>query len=376
LTVDPTQRYKIVDIRASAWYRQIPEASIPPPEQNVDGDQLDESTLSEMEVYGFPRDYIKKCLGQNKHNHTTTTYRLLLERRMKLIDQADESDTKEKLILDRARPQTVPVITSTPVGAETRRYCTTPPLVSPSQNAGSQVSKVCQSARGGSVVRRGVSPVNGGPPSVQATPRYASSTVARNNAAGRHQTPRSPPPSDAGGQSTCTSVGRVSAVQRRVSPSPAPAAAAQVAPDCQQTSARKSPATTRTSQGGDATLSSVAATAVGIATQRGRVVTPRSGGYQATPRLKAPVMTPRSGSVQATPRLSAAIPQISARDSGARSATPRITPRTFRYGQGSLTNRLPSNTSTTPTPAVRRRLQTPTAVVQAIGTPTSRMIWR
>lgn len=78
LTTDPTQRMTLDAIRQHVWYRQIPEASI---RDTLDTSVLDEEILEQLDTYGFQRDYAVKCLQTNKHNHVTTTYYLLKEKR-------------------------------------------------------------------------------------------------------------------------------------------------------------------------------------------------------------------------------------------------------------------------------------------------------
>mmetsp|Transcript_36947 Transcript_36947/g.95721 ORF Transcript_36947/g.95721 Transcript_36947/m.95721 type:complete len:720 (-) Transcript_36947:118-2277(-) len=86
LTVDPQKRATVNSVRAHPWYRQVPEASVSPKEIAVN---LDEDVLHELEAYGFPRDYAVRCLELNKHNHITTTYYLLLERKRRVLEQLD-----------------------------------------------------------------------------------------------------------------------------------------------------------------------------------------------------------------------------------------------------------------------------------------------
>jgi len=88
LTADPARRFTIANVRAHPWYRQCPESSLQPA---GDGGSvsLDEDVLHELEAYGFPRDYALRCLELNKHNHITTTYYLLLERKRKVLEQLD-----------------------------------------------------------------------------------------------------------------------------------------------------------------------------------------------------------------------------------------------------------------------------------------------
>jgi len=94
LTTDPTRRMTLDDVRKHVWYCQIPEASIPtePPSQPTTPSGglapkpipvLDEEILEQLDSYGFPREYAIKCLHTNKHNHVTTTYYLLKEKRMR-----------------------------------------------------------------------------------------------------------------------------------------------------------------------------------------------------------------------------------------------------------------------------------------------------
>merc|ERR1719181_1099650 len=73
------------DVRKHVWYRQIPEASLTAdivPGGNPCG-PLDEEILEQLDSYGFPREYTVKCLKGNKHNHVTTTYYLLKEKRVR-----------------------------------------------------------------------------------------------------------------------------------------------------------------------------------------------------------------------------------------------------------------------------------------------------
>lgn len=44
------------------------------------------------EKYGFRRDFAKKCLIKNKHNHVTTTYYLLYQKyeRLGILSKEDE----------------------------------------------------------------------------------------------------------------------------------------------------------------------------------------------------------------------------------------------------------------------------------------------
>lgn len=93
LTVDPNRRLTVVGVRQHNWYRQIQEASLPGPEirQGVEAPfQVDEEVLRELDAFGFPRDYAVRCLEVNKHNHVTTTYHLLSEKRRRMLERLDQ----------------------------------------------------------------------------------------------------------------------------------------------------------------------------------------------------------------------------------------------------------------------------------------------
>jgi len=85
LTTDPEQRATVSRIRAHPWYRQVSEAAIVSGEK---GDPvLEEDVLEQLDRCGFPRDYAAKCLQMNKHNHVTTTYYLLVEKKRRMSDR-------------------------------------------------------------------------------------------------------------------------------------------------------------------------------------------------------------------------------------------------------------------------------------------------
>lgn len=91
LNTDPETRYTISKIRTHPWYRQIPEASLSG--TGVGSKVLQDDVLDQLDRFGFPRDYAAKCLEMGKHNHVTTTYHLLLEKKkrsggfLKALDQ-------------------------------------------------------------------------------------------------------------------------------------------------------------------------------------------------------------------------------------------------------------------------------------------------
>jgi len=97
LTTDPTRRYNVPDVRAHPWYCQIPEASTPVPDRVEQGEKqdqkLEEDVLTDLDAFGFPRDYAVRCLQLNKHNHVTTTYYLLSEKKRRLMERLKKLST-------------------------------------------------------------------------------------------------------------------------------------------------------------------------------------------------------------------------------------------------------------------------------------------
>lgn len=106
LQVDPSRRITMDGVRNSRWYQGLifvdrlcdrPRAlqfmsnegcEVPSclrckswVNEKDNGFPIDEQVLAEMTSYQFPLDYVIKCLKLNKHNHATTTYHLLAEKR-------------------------------------------------------------------------------------------------------------------------------------------------------------------------------------------------------------------------------------------------------------------------------------------------------
>ena len=84
LTVDPTKRLRIEDIRRHKWWNSAPTKTstlgiivgyhrIP----------VDNQILEETVKLGFDHNFTKKCLEANRHNDATTTYYLLLKKFVK-----------------------------------------------------------------------------------------------------------------------------------------------------------------------------------------------------------------------------------------------------------------------------------------------------
>jgi len=91
LTTDPTRRVIIPMVREHEWYRSIPEASVRPRGAlALQGGVDEEDIFRELDAFGFPRDYAVRCLELNKHNHVTTTYYLLAEKKRRMMDRLEQ----------------------------------------------------------------------------------------------------------------------------------------------------------------------------------------------------------------------------------------------------------------------------------------------
>jgi len=90
LTTDPHRRFTIPMVRAHPWYRQLPESSVKPRDLVPGQNGLEEDVLRDLDSFGFPRDYAVRCLELNKHNHVTTTYYLLAEKKRRMLDRLDQ----------------------------------------------------------------------------------------------------------------------------------------------------------------------------------------------------------------------------------------------------------------------------------------------
>jgi len=89
LTTEPNKRFTIPIVRSHPWYRQIAESSSTPRDLNKEQHNLEEDVLRELDAFGFPREYAVRCLELNKHNHVTTTYYLLVEKKRRMLDHLD-----------------------------------------------------------------------------------------------------------------------------------------------------------------------------------------------------------------------------------------------------------------------------------------------
>ena len=85
LNVDPNKRYNLIQIKNHPWFNlinmknniweglNINEVIIP----------IDEDLIDKMEELNYKKEEVKKCILNNRHNHITTTYYLLLNQKIK-----------------------------------------------------------------------------------------------------------------------------------------------------------------------------------------------------------------------------------------------------------------------------------------------------
>jgi len=98
LCTDPEKRYKIEDIRRHRWFNQVPyqqRLSKIGLVIGVNSIPVNRKILNLLEEkFSFKREYAKKCLLNNKHNHVTTSYYLLYQKyeRLGMLLQEDELD--------------------------------------------------------------------------------------------------------------------------------------------------------------------------------------------------------------------------------------------------------------------------------------------
>mmetsp|Transcript_3308 Transcript_3308/g.7435 ORF Transcript_3308/g.7435 Transcript_3308/m.7435 type:complete len:747 (-) Transcript_3308:133-2373(-) len=83
LTTDPVHRITAEQVRLHPWFTQIPESAMTS-QFSHGSEELQEDLIEHLERFGFLREYAIKCLQMNKHNHVTTTYHLLAEKKRRL----------------------------------------------------------------------------------------------------------------------------------------------------------------------------------------------------------------------------------------------------------------------------------------------------
>lgn len=81
LTVDPTKRFRIEDIRKHKWWSLSPQLTT---SQGIivgyHRIPIDDNMLEETVKLGFDLNFTRKCIEANRHNDATTTYYLLLKK--------------------------------------------------------------------------------------------------------------------------------------------------------------------------------------------------------------------------------------------------------------------------------------------------------
>jgi len=118
LSTDPTKRMTSQTIRQHPWYLGLFKSNDPvarPPDlqfhtgfgcevpschrckrwiirSNTKERIIEDDVMDQLEKYSFPKDYALKCLDMNKHNHVTTTYYLLLEKKTRLMERLHSTD--------------------------------------------------------------------------------------------------------------------------------------------------------------------------------------------------------------------------------------------------------------------------------------------
>jgi len=91
LEADPQKRAKVNEIKKHPWYWNIKNDKN---SSKIDEDQHEEVVESMLEL-GFNEVHIQNCIKDNKHNHVTTTYYLLIKSKQK---QFGKSGKIEKIL--------------------------------------------------------------------------------------------------------------------------------------------------------------------------------------------------------------------------------------------------------------------------------------
>ena len=81
LNTDPETRLSIEEIRKHPWFNLVPcEANFKGVKVGIDPMPIDETILERMDrEYNIDKNYAKKCIQANRHNHATASYYLLLK---------------------------------------------------------------------------------------------------------------------------------------------------------------------------------------------------------------------------------------------------------------------------------------------------------
>ena len=84
LTVDPDKRYSIDQIRKHKWWKLVPEK--PCSEGLIVGYHripIDHDILGKLEPMGMDIEFSQRCLEANRHNHSTTSYYLMMKKHLR-----------------------------------------------------------------------------------------------------------------------------------------------------------------------------------------------------------------------------------------------------------------------------------------------------
>ena len=118
LTTDPNKRWSLTDIQNNEWFGRLPDATNVPDASGcgnssckccaaaLQDSEIDQEILGELAYFEIPLDYVMKCLKMNKHNHATTTYYLLKER--KRLGLPSQSSVKKCPTFSLATPLVKP----------------------------------------------------------------------------------------------------------------------------------------------------------------------------------------------------------------------------------------------------------------------------
>lgn len=91
ISIDPSSRYTIDQIKQHPWYNLASYESVSGIMIGYDRIPIEDKVLIQLEQFGFNYEQARKYLEINKHNHITTTYYLLLKKGL----QGQISTTKD-----------------------------------------------------------------------------------------------------------------------------------------------------------------------------------------------------------------------------------------------------------------------------------------
>ena len=77
LNTNPEARYKFSQIRHHPWFTQVSQRL-----SLAENTEIDEEVLASLEAYGHDVEVARQALADNKHNQVTTTYHLLLKKKL------------------------------------------------------------------------------------------------------------------------------------------------------------------------------------------------------------------------------------------------------------------------------------------------------